>query len=352
MRSATSTRVTFITAEIGSTHDGSVGIARQSIRVAASCGVDAVKFQLHLAAAESTRDAPAPSFFDGESRFEYFQRTAFSPEGWKTLAACARSEAVGFVVSPFSTEAVELLERIGIDRYKIPSGEVTNLPLLAEVARTQKPVLLSSGMSDWGELDAAVDTICRINTQLTVLQCTSSYPCPVEQVGLNVMGEMRSRYRLPVGLSDHTLTNYASFAAAALGADVIEKHFTLSRHLYGSDAAHSVELAQFRDLVAGIRAIETMRAADLDKDALGRFAEMRRVFQKSIVAAVDIPVGALISASMLGVKKPGTGLNPARLGDVIGSRARRAIAADHVLVEEDVELIREAKDPDIRRKSR
>jgi N-acetylneuraminate synthase len=192
-------------------------------------------------------------------------------------------------------------------------------------------------MSSWEEIDAAVEALATARGRLTLLQCTSMYPCPYEHVGLNVITEMRTRYALPVGLSDHTSTNYASFAAVALGAEVIEKHFTLSRHLYGSDAAHSIEPAEFRDLAAGVRAIHEMRAAPVNKSVIDAFADMRRVFQKSVVAVVDIPQGTVIGASMLAIKKPGTGLAPSRLHDIVGCRARRAIPADSVLTEADLE---------------
>ncbi|OGL17866.1 MAG: N-acetylneuraminate synthase [Candidatus Rokubacteria bacterium RIFCSPLOWO2_12_FULL_71_19] len=325
-----------VIAEIGSTHDGSLGIARNSVEVAAGCGVDLVKFQTHLAEAETTRSAPPPPFFDAESRVEYFRRTGFSRGQWQALREHARQCGVGFVSSPFSVEAVALLEEVGVERYKVPSGEVTNRPLLEEIARTGKPVLLSSGMSDWRELDAAVEAIRRHHDRLTVLQCTSLYPCPYERVGLEVMLAMAERYGSPVGFSDHTLTNFAALAAATLGAAVIEKHFTLSRHLYGSDARHSAEPPQFRELVEGVRAIEAMLAAPVDKDDLAPFAEMKRVFEKSVVSVADIPRGATITRGMLGIKKPGTGIRPDRLGQVVGRRAARDIPTDTVVTDSDL----------------
>lgn len=329
-------RKVFVIAEIGSTHDGSVGVARNSIEVAAKCGVDGVKFQTHLAGAESTASAPPPPFFQEESRFNYFTRTGFGKSEWLGLRKHAERSGVAFLSSPFSIEAVWLLEEIGVEQYKIPSGEVTNLPLIEEVARTGKRILLSSGMSTWCELDAAVNTILKKNEQLVVLQCTSLYPCPYGQVGLNIMREMADRYGKPVGLSDHTLTNVAAFAAVALGASVVEKHFALSRHLYGSDAKYSTEPLQFQELVDGIRAIETIIGSPVDKDDIVRLLEMRKVFQKSVVSLVEIPSGAIITSDMVGIKKPGTGLPPSRIGDVVGKRAARSVPPDTVLVEEDI----------------
>lgn len=329
---------TLIIAEVGSVHDGSIGNARRLIDVAAECGADVVKFQTHIAAAETVRDAPMPPYFTGEPRYEYFERTAFTVEQWEELKAHCEDRSVEFLSSPFSVEAVELLEKIGVRRHKIPSGEVTNLPMLEEVAKTGKPILLSSGMSNWAELDAAVNTILRHHDRLTVLQCTSEYPCPPERVGLNVMAQMRERYKLPVGLSDHTLTNYAAYAAVVLGASVIEKHFTLSRHLYGSDAKHSLEPGDFADLVQGVRAIETMLANPVDKDDITRHKAMKATFEKSLVALVDLPAGVTITREMVGVKKPGTGIPTARLGDVIGKRTVRPVRAGAVLSPADIQL--------------
>lgn len=325
-----------VIAEIGMNHDGSFGNACRMVDVAAECGAGAVKFQTHISRAETLRDAPMPPYFKGEPRYEYFERTAFRREQWDALRAHCETRKVEFLSSPFSVEAVELLEKVGVARYKIPSGEVTNLPYLDAVARTGKPVLLSSGMSAWAELDRAVETVLRHHARLTVLQCTSEYPCPYERVGLNVLGEMKARYRLPVGLSDHTLTSYAAVAAVVLGAEVIEKHFTLSRHLYGSDARHSLEPAELGDLVAAVRATETMLASPVDKDAVERFRVMKETFEKSVVSVVEISAGAVIRAEMLAIKKPGTGIPAARLGEVVGKRAARRIAADAVLTPADV----------------
>ena len=166
------------------THDGSLGHAIRMAEVAAECGVDAVKFQLHDAEAETTRDAPSPPYFKHETRWEYFERTAFTDDQWGTLKAACEAAGVEFLCSAFSTKAVERLERIGVSRYKIGSGEVTNLELVRAAAATGKPVLLTSGMSSWAELDAAV---AAAGDQVTVLQCTSQYPTPSERVGLNVL---------------------------------------------------------------------------------------------------------------------------------------------------------------------
>ena len=322
-----------VIAEIGSVHDGSYGNALQLVATAAACGADAVKFQTHIAEAETLRDAPMPSYFRGEPRYEYFERTGFRPEQWAGLRDACGEHGVEFLSSPFSVDAVELLESVGVDRYKVPSGEVTNLPLLEAVADTGRPVVLSSGMSSWEELDRAVDVIRSRNDDLSVLQCTSEYPCAYEHVGLNVMTEMASRYQVPVGLSDHTLSIYAPLAAVTLGARVIEKHLTFSRRMYGSDARHSVEPDEFAAMVEGIRAVEVMTGTKVDKTDTTPFAEMKQIFEKSIVTAVEIPAGSTITADMLAMKKPGTGMPPRRLPDVIGRRAAADIGAGELLTD-------------------
>jgi len=327
---------TLIIAEIGSVHDGSFGNARCLIDSAADCRVDAVKFQTHIAEAETLPDAPTPPYFKDESRFGYFRRTAFTREQWLELKSHAEERGLIFLSSPFSIEAVQLLEEIGMKQYKIPSGEVTNLPMLEVIAQTGKPVLLSSGMSSWAELDEAVNTIIKHHSHLTILQCTTEYPCAYENVGLNVMLTMRERYKLPVGLSDHTLTNYAAFAAVALGATVIEKHFTLSRYMYGSDAKHSLEPAEMTDLVQGIRAVETMLANRVDKDDITHLNTMKKTFEKSVVSLVDIPEGAVITSTMIGIKKPGTGIPARDYYNIVGKRSRRHIPANTLLHEDDV----------------
>jgi len=324
-----------IIAEIGSVHDGSFGNACKLIETAASCGAHAAKFQTHIAEAETLRDAPSPAYFNGEPRFDYFRRTGFTRAQWKELRAVCEAQRITFLSSPFSLEAVDLLEEVGVGAYKIPSGEVTNWPLLEHVAATGKPALLSSGMSSWQELDGAVE-ILRRGGPLTILQCTTAYPCPSERVGLNVIAEMRSRYALPVGFSDHTNGMAAAFAAVALGADVIEKHLTFSRLMYGSDAANAMEPADFRQMTDGLAAIWAMRTAPVDKDDLTPYRDMKLIFEKSVVTARPIRSGQAIDRADLAFKKPGDGISAARYREIIGRRAKRDLPAEHKLAEADL----------------
>ncbi len=324
-----------IIAEVGSVHDGSFGNAVKLIEAAAACGADVVKFQTHIAEAETLVDAPMPPYFKGEPRHSYFRRTGFSPEQWRQLRAACERAGAAFLSSPFSLEAVDLLEDVGAGAYKVPSGEVTNLPLLERIAATGKTTILSSGMSSWAELDAAV-AVLKSGGPLILLQCSSAYPCPPEQVGLNVMAEMRARYDVPVGLSDHTTGPAAAFAAAALGATVIEKHFAFSRRMYGSDAANSMEPEEFQAMVQGLREVWTMLAHPIDKDDLSAFSDMKRIFEKSVVTAGALIEGHTLTAKDLAFKKPGDGIPAARWRELVGRRLRRGAAADHKLTFEDL----------------
>ncbi|MBI3443921.1 MAG: N-acetylneuraminate synthase family protein [Magnetospirillum sp.] len=325
----------FLIAEIGSVHDGSFGNAGKLIEAAAACGAEAVKFQTHIPEAETLRDAPMPSYFKGEPRFDYFRRTGFTLEQWRSLKAQCDALGVMFLSSPFSLEAVDLLEQVGMALYKIPSGEVSNLPLLEKIRATGKPVLLSSGMSGWAEMDAAVAAL-KGGGPVAVMQCSSAYPCPPERVGLNVMVEMGRRYLLPMGYSDHTMGHAACFAAAALGAVVVEKHFTFSRLMYGSDAKHSMEPEEFKLLAQGLRDIRAMLAHPVDKDDLAPYSEMKRIFEKSVVVARAVAAGSLLTEADLAFKKPGDGIAAAHWRDLIGRRVVRDLAADHKLSWEDL----------------
>lgn len=324
-----------VIAEIGSVHDGSFGNACKLIEAAAQCGADIVKFQTHIAAAETLRDAPAPAYFSTEPRFEYFERTGFSPEQWTRLRKHAVQQGVEFMSSPFSIEAVDLLEDIGVQKYKVPSGEVTNLPLLERIAATGKPVYLSSGMSDWSELDAAVRAL-KGGGPLVIMQCTSMYPCPVERVGLNVVAEMRARYGVPVGFSDHTQGVAAAVAAATLGASVIEKHFTLSRLMYGSDAPLAMEPTDFTLYCRSLREVWELMEHPVNKDDLAPYRDMKRVFEKSVVTATAVKQGTVIARTHLAFKKPGDGIPASRYAAVVGRRARRDLPADHKLRDDDL----------------
>ena len=323
-----------IIAEIGSVHDGSLGLACKLVEAAAASGAGAVKFQTHIAAAETLADAPMPAYFKGEPRFEYFERTGFNPSQWKQLKKACQDSGVTFLSSPFSLEAVDLLEDVGVEAYKVPSGEVTNIPLMERISKTGKPILLSSGMSNWAELDAAMDAL-KPGGPVTILQCTSAYPCTPDKVGLNVINEMKERYGTAVGYSDHTLGFAAGVVAASMGATVIEKHFTFSRLMYGSDASHSLEPSEFKQFCEAVHEAWAMAATPVNKDDIEPFLDMKRIFEKSIVTTRAIKAGAVLGPDDLAFKKPGDGISAARYQTVIGKIVKTDLPAGHKFVEDD-----------------
>ncbi len=323
-----------IIGEVAQAHDGSLGLAHAFVDAIADAGADAVKFQTHIADAESTPDEPWRVRFSpqDETRFDYWRRMEFTEPQWRALKAHAKERGLLFLSSPFSDEAVALLQRIGMTAWKIASGEVGNLPLLRQIAACDAPILLSTGMSDMTEIDAAVEVVRAAAVPLAVMQCTSAYPCPPEKVGLDVVDRLRRRYECPVGLSDHSGTIFPGLAGAALGLDVLEIHVTLSREMFGPDVVASVTTDELRQLVDGIRFIEAMRAHPIDKDAQARdLGDLRRLFTKSIVARRDLNAGTVLSADDLTLKKPGTGLAPDQLEVVLGRRLTTDLARDQRL---------------------
>jgi N,N'-diacetyllegionaminate synthase len=326
--------------EVALTHDGSLGLAHAFVDAIAAAGADAVKFQTHIAAAESTPAEPFRVKFSRQdaSRYDYWTRMEFTEEQWRGLAEHCRERNVLFISSPFSIEAVDLLERIGQPVWKIASGETSNAQLLDRVLDTGHPVLLSTGMSPLDEIDAAVARVTGRGRRVGVFQCTTAYPCPPEKIGLNLVPFYRERYGCWAGLSDHSGTIYPGLAGAASGLDMLEVHVALTREMFGPDVIASVTTTELRQLVDGVRFIEKMRANPLDKNESAReTAPLRRLFTRSLVASQALAAGTVLSREHVRIKKPGTGLPPDRLDEVIGKRLSRAVSADQVLSADDIE---------------
>ena len=297
-----------IIAEIGSVHDGSIGNACKLIKCAKDCGADIVKFQHHLAENEMTTRAEAPEHFKSENRFNYFKRINFSIDDFKKIIKECKKNKIKFLCSPFSEQSVKILEKLNVDAYKIASGELTNFPLLEILARTNKKIYLSTGMSNWNEIEKAVKIFKK--NELIVMQCTSLYPTTPKNVGLNNIEIIRKKFKKVVGFSDHTDSFEAAISAAILGADVIEKHITFSKKMYGSDAQFAMELDDFKKYVKFIRNTWMIRNNPVDKNNLKKFEKTRRVFQKSIVLSRNLKKGNKIQSKDLAFKKPGDGLSP------------------------------------------
>lgn len=328
-----------IVGEVAQAHDGSLGMAHAFIDALAQAGADAIKFQTHIASAESTASEPFRIKFSPQdsTRYEYWKRMEFTEEQWKGLQKHARQRGLLFLSSPFSLEAAELLIRVGVPMWKIASGEVSNTSLFERIAQTKLPVLLSSGMSTLSEIDAAVERLKDKGLEYVLLQCTSAYPCPPEKVGLNLIPFFRERYECKVGLSDHSGTIYPGLAAATMGIHALEVHVTLSREMFGPDVRVSITTQELRRLVEGVRFIERMMAHPVNKDDMAKeLTSIRELFTKSIVARKDLKAGTVLSYEHLALKKPGTGIPAERLHEYIGLRLNRDLAADEKLRESDV----------------
>ena len=327
-----------IVAEIAQAHDGSLGTALAYVDAVAAAGADVVKFQTHIAAAESTPREPWRVRFSpqDETRYDYWRRMEFTEAQWGALRQRADAAGVGFVSSAFSSEAFALLSRVGVDAWKVASGEVTNTPLLTRMAASGSPVWISSGMSDLADLDRAVTLARGHGAAVTVFQCTSMYPTPPEHVGLNILTELRARFPdCRVGLSDHSGTIFPSLAAVALGADVVEVHVCFSRAGFGPDVPASITLEELRELVRGVRFLERARAHPVDKDAMAvELKPLRELFTKSVVAAEALSAGTVLTHAHLALKKPGTGLPPEHLEGLVGRRLAVAVAKDTMLAAE------------------
>ncbi|MCX6352626.1 MAG: N-acetylneuraminate synthase family protein, partial [Bacteroidetes bacterium] len=284
-----------IIAEIAQAHEGSVGIAHSYIDAVAGTGAHAVKFQTHIAEAESTHEdrwRVEPKYINDKNRFDYWKRMEFTPEQWSGLKHHAEEKGLIFLSSAFSHEAVELLEKLGMQAWKIASGEISNDPMNEVMMKTGKPFLISSGMSDMDELERLVNKIKQNKNPFAVLQCTSSYPTKPEEVGINMLEVYKEKFNCKVGLSDHSGTIYPSLAGVVMGMNVVEVHVTFNKQMFGFDAVASLSFEEMKQLVDGIQFIEKMKANPMEKNSFSQTkGELRNLFTKSIVAAKNLTKG-------------------------------------------------------------
>lgn len=326
----------FVIAEAGVNHNGSPELAERLVDIAAEAGADAVKFQSFQASTLVRKDAPKAEYQkettgSGGSQHEMLQSLELSEDAHLRLARRCRERKIEFLSTPFDEASADLLERLGVGRYKIGSGEITNLLLLRHVAAKKKPVILSSGMSTLEEIGAALDALKSAGApELTLLHCVSDYPTRPEDANLRVMETLRTRFGIPVGFSDHTVGIAVPIAAAALGAAVIEKHFTTDRKLPGPDHRASLEPGELRDMVQGIRNAERA-IGDGQKKLTPGEASTRLVARRSLVAAEDLSEGTVLERRHLAAKRPGTGLSPMELDRVLGRRLRRSVERDGMI---------------------
>lgn len=334
-------RPPYIIAEIAQTHEGSLGSAMAFIDLAKECGADAVKFQTHIASEESTIREPWRKRFShqDESRIDYWRRMEFTFAQWQLLKRHADDVGVAFISSPFSVKACEWLHELGMKTWKIASGEVHNRQLMSWILATNEPIILSSGLSLSDESERLLYELSDCDRQLAFLHCTTQYPTPASEVGLNVFNEFKRSFPgLPIGLSDHSGQIYPSVVATYLGADIIEVHLTMHPRMFGPDVKSSLTPEQLISLVEGTRFAWEMRNHAVDKSVqLSGLQNERNIFTRSLVAAHDLTAGKIVSAAMIAYKKPGGGLNFDDLQNLVGKTLRRSIVRDEQLSLDDVE---------------
>lgn len=330
----------FIIAEIGQAHEGSLGILYSYIDALAQTGVDAVKFQMHIAEAESSdfESFRVKFSLEDKTRFDYWKRMEFTLEEWKGIKQHCDKLGVEFLCSPFSNMAVDWLEEIGIKQYKIGSGEVNNLLLLEKIAKTGKPIILSSGMSSIEELDKTVIFLKERNVIFSVLQCTTSYPTQPQQYGLNIIQELKQRYAIKVGFSDHSANIATCIAAVALGAEIIEFHAVFDRRQFGPDSKSSLTIDEIKELVSHLRSINIALNNPIDKSDNSNFRELKNIFEKSLAVNRSLPKGHIITFDDLEAKKPkGYGIDADLFADIIGQKTSKPLKKWDFLNREDLQ---------------
>jgi len=327
-------------AEIAQAHDGSLGILHSYIDALAETGIDAIKFQTHIAEAESSEFEPFRVNFSyvDQTRFDYWKRMGFSLDQWKEIKAHCDEKNLEFMSSPFSNLAVDWLEDVGVKQYKIGSGEVSNLLLLERIAKTKKPVILSSGLSDWDELDKAINFLKAKNIEVSVLQCTTAYPCPPEKWGLNMIQELKDKFNLTTGYSDHSGTPTACIAAASMGAEILEFHVVFDKRMFGPDASSSLSIDEVKYLANAVRQIEKAKNNPIKKEISTAHKELKVMFGKSLAVNKNLRTGDTLKVEDLEGKKPGDKGVPAKdFESIVGKKLKKDKKQWEFLNKEDFE---------------
>lgn len=332
----------FIIAEAGVNHNGDIELAKKLVDVAVESGADAIKFQTFKAENVVTKNAPKADYQvkntnSNESQYDMIKKLELSEDEFKELYRYARKKGIVFLSTPFDFDSADFLEELGIPAFKVSSTDLTNLPFLEYIAEKGRPVILSTGMGTLGEIEEAINTIKNAgNEDIILLHCITSYPAKFESLNLKAIQTLKEAFKLPVGFSDHSLGIYAPIAAVALGAVVIEKHFTLDKNLPGPDHKASLDPEELKEMIKWIRLIEKALGDGIKRPILEE-EEIKTVARRSIVAKVNIPKGTIITEGMITFKRPGTGLPPKYYKEIIGKRAKRNIKADELISWWDVE---------------
>lgn len=331
----------FIIAEAGINHNGNIEIAKKLIDAAVIAGADAVKFQTFKAEKLVTQFAVKAKYqqkntSSSESQFEMLKKLQLSTANYRELFLYCKQKNIIFMSTPFDEESADFLEKIGMKIFKIPSGEITNIYLLQHIAKKKKSIILSTGMADLGEIEKAVNWIYTINSMadLTLLHCTSSYPAATEDVNLSAIKTMRKVFGLPVGYSDHTIGIEIPIAAVAIGATVIEKHFTLDKNMEGPDHKTSLEPPELKTMVKAIRNVEKAIGDGIKKITLSE-KNTKEVSRKSLTAKRNIKSGEVIKINDIDIKRPGTGISPEFKEIIAGMQVKKNIKVDSIIKWED-----------------
>ena len=332
------THQTLVIAEAGVNHNGDLLLAKKLVDAASNAGADVVKFQTFQANQLVTEGAEQAAYQQhalgqSQGQLAMLQQLELKPEQHSELIDYCQQRGIEFLSTAFDLPSIKLLSSLKPKRWKIPSGEITNLPYLRQIGSQGQPVILSTGTSNLGEIEAALDVLVQAGTsrgQITVLHCTTEYPAPPEEVNLRAMHTIAQAFGVAVGYSDHTDGIVVPIAAVAMGATVIEKHLTLDRSLPGPDHKASLESDQFAAMVQGIRTIQQALGDGIKRPTLSEQANLPLV-RKSLVAARSIRAGELFSEANITAKRPGTGLSPMQWDACIGRTAPRDFAADELI---------------------
>ena len=325
-----------IIAEAGVNHNGDIIIAKKMIDFAKEAGVDYIKFQTFIPENLVSKYAKKAEYqktttASDESQIQMLRKLTLSENEFIELSDYCKATSIGFISTPFDLESVGFLNSFNMDFWKVPSGEITNLPYLVKIAKTGKPIILSTGMSDLDEIDEAISALKDNGARkITLLHCNTQYPTPMEDVNLNAMLTLKDRYNCDVGYSDHTLGIEVPIAAVALGATVIEKHFTLSSSMEGPDHKASLEPKEFKSMVSAIRNIEKALGTG-NKVASPSETENKDIARKSIVASRMIKKGEVFTKDNITTKRPGSGISPMKWYNVIGAVAKRDFQEDELI---------------------
>jgi len=327
-----------IIAEAGVNHNGDISIAKKLVDAAKACGADIVKFQTFSAEKIASKNAAKADYQiksteSGESQFEMLKRLELDERAHREIKDYCDLVGVEFLSTPFDTESVDMLSSLGVHVWKIPSGEITNLPFLRKIGSMDQEIILSSGMANLGEIEAALESLEAAGTsrdRITLLHCTTEYPAPYEEVNLGVLGNLSAAFGIKIGYSDHTKGISIPLAAAALGATIIEKHFTLDRSMTGPDHAASLEPDELSAMIAGIREIEIAMGDGIKRPTASELRN-RNIARKSIVAAKRIARGEIFTDKNLTTKRPGHGISPMLWDSVLGRTAVRDFVPDEAI---------------------